>query len=87
MAWISGRQLHWRLNSLHLQIVAKLLLGAETQHTDRVCPPVERREFTRQILDVDAGPAVDVRRILICQHSDIHGPVYRDLSSLRAAAN
>lgn len=73
MPWITGRQLNGSLNTLHLQIAANVLLGAKTQHTDRVDTVVERGEFSRQILDVHSRPAVDVRRILIRQHSDIHG--------------
>src|SRR3954468_470363 len=62
-----------RPDPLHLEIAGRFVLIAETQHADGVLATVERGEFARQVLDVNARAAVDVRRIFIGEHSDIHG--------------
>jgi hypothetical protein len=37
-----------------------------------VAAAIERGELARQILDVHAGTPIDVGRIFVRQHSDVH---------------
>ena len=69
---ILRRQLHGRSNTLHVQIALMSVLIPETQHLDGVPAGVERSELSRQILHMHSGATVDVRRIFVRQHSDIH---------------
>ena len=55
------------------EIVLARDLVAEGQHLDSMAAVVEPGQFARQVLDVNTGAAVDVRRVLVGQDGNVHG--------------
>src|SRR5436190_11622362 len=72
MAWVLSRQLNGGDDATNVQVPSVFALLAEAQYLYRVSAPVERGQLPGQILDVDAGAAVDVRRILVRENRDVH---------------
>ena len=48
------------------------LLVAEAEDLERVVPVLDARQLAGEVLDVDPGAAVDVRRVLVGQDRDPH---------------
>src|SRR5262249_14693385 len=44
----------------------------EAENLDLVVPPLDAGQLAREVLDVDPGPPVDVRRVLVGQDRDAH---------------
>jgi hypothetical protein len=72
VARILGGQFDWRPYALDPQRPPGLALVAKAQHAHDMAAPIERRELPGQVLNVHAGPAVDVWRVLVCQDGDSH---------------
>ena len=58
-------------DALHAQVALRPRRCSPKQSTCTWCaPPSAARQLARQVLDVDAGPAVDVRRVLVGELRD-----------------
>jgi hypothetical protein len=59
-------------DALHLEVALVNGLLAEAEDLHGVPAVLDASQFARQVLDVDAGPAIDVRRVFIGQDGDVH---------------
>ena len=73
VAGVLRREAHRGRDAADAQVPVRLVLLAEAEHLHVVRAAVGARQLARQVLDVDARPAVDVRRVLVRELRDAHG--------------
>ncbi len=73
VARVANGDLGGGLDAAHAEVAGALVLRAEAEHVHVVRAAVEPGELAGEVLDVDAGPAVDVRRVLVREDRDMHG--------------
>ena len=59
-------------DAVHAQVAVRLVLLAEAEHVHLVRAALGARQLAREILDVDARAAVDVRRVFVGEQGDAH---------------
>ncbi len=69
---IARGQLHVGVDAEDAGMAIGIALVAETEDIHRIRPAVQSGQFAREVLDVDAGAAVDVRRVFVREKGDAH---------------
>ena len=83
---ILRREPELRMDSPHRQVTVVELLIAEAENLDLVVSSLDAGQLAREILDVNARAAINVRWILIGQNRDTHGRRLRERRSKIAGA-
>src|SRR6266446_2617632 len=84
MAWVLRGKAQRRGHALDAKIAARLALLSERKHLNGMGAALGRGQLASQILDVDPGPAIDVRGILVREHCDAHGPTSSSTPAARS---